>query len=104
MTPLPALLTTAEVAEELRTTAKSVRQWIDEGKLPAITLPGGTFRIRREDVEAILRGNSTTATTTTGIAASFLPAAPAPTPLPQRRSEADDEGTEWGRERPERVA
>lgn len=55
MTPLPALLTTAEVAEELRVHQKTVRQWVDTGKLPAITLPGGTFRIRREDVEAILR-------------------------------------------------
>lgn len=59
MTPLPALLTTAEVAKEFRVHQKTVRQWVDTGKLPAITLPGGIFRYRREDIEAILRGEST---------------------------------------------
>lgn len=61
MTRLPALMTTSEVAEALRVHPKTVRQWADAGRLPAITLPGGTKRFRRESVEAILRGEPTAA-------------------------------------------
>lgn len=55
MTPLPALLTTSEVAETLRVHPKTVRQWAETGKLRSITLPGGTRRYPREAVEAILQ-------------------------------------------------
>jgi excisionase family DNA binding protein len=59
MTPLPNLLTTTEVATEFRVHPRTVRQWVDRGLLSAIVLPGGTKRYRREDVEAILRGEPT---------------------------------------------
>jgi excisionase family DNA binding protein len=52
------LLTTGEAARKLRTSDETIRRWIAEGKLPAITLPSGQFRIRDEDVEAILRGDT----------------------------------------------
>lgn len=57
MTLLPALMTTAEVANELRVHPKTVREWAKSGKLRAIKLPGQrTRRYRREDVDAILAG------------------------------------------------
>lgn len=34
----------------------SVRRWVKSGRLKAIRLPSGRAKIRREDVEAILRG------------------------------------------------
>jgi excisionase family DNA binding protein len=55
--PTP-LLTTGEAGRELRVSDEAIRNWIAQGKLPAITLPSGQFRIRREDVEAILRGDT----------------------------------------------
>ncbi len=48
------LLTVAEVARIDRTTPKTVRRWIDEGKLGAYRL-GGQFRISRKDHELFLR-------------------------------------------------
>lgn len=54
MTPLPALLTTGEVAKLLSVHRATVRRWVDDGQLAAITLPSGTLRFRREDVEALL--------------------------------------------------
>ena len=58
MTPQPALMTTAEVADELRVHQKTVRQWAEAGRIPVITLPGGTLRFRREDVDSILAGSA----------------------------------------------
>ena len=37
-------------------TDETIRRWILDGRLPAINLPSGQKRIRRDDVEAILRG------------------------------------------------
>jgi DNA binding domain, excisionase family len=54
MTPRPPLLTTSEVAEECRVDAETVRQWARQGRITAITLPGGHKRFRREDVDALL--------------------------------------------------
>jgi excisionase family DNA binding protein len=51
-------LTTTQVAEMLQVKQKRVRQWIEEGTLPAIRTPGkerGTFRVRRSDLDAALR-------------------------------------------------
>lgn len=55
MAPLPALLTASEVAERARVSAETVRRWVREGQLPAITLPSGTLRFRAEDIDALLR-------------------------------------------------
>lgn len=54
MTPRSQLLTTNEVAEECKVTAETVRVWVREGRLAAITLPGGLKRFRREDVDRLL--------------------------------------------------
>jgi excisionase family DNA binding protein len=50
-------LTTTQVAEMLQVKQKRVRQWIEEGTLPAVRTPGrerGTFRVRRGDLERVL--------------------------------------------------
>ena len=54
---LHILLTCNEVADELRIHPATVRRLTREGKLPFITLPGGSRRYRREIVEAILAGD-----------------------------------------------
>lgn len=54
----PDLLTTGEAARELSVTDETIRRWIADGLIAAITLPSGQFRIRRENVEAILATDS----------------------------------------------
>jgi excisionase family DNA binding protein len=46
-------LTVAQVADELQVTAQTIRNWIDQGVLPAVRV-GRAFRIRREDVDDLL--------------------------------------------------
>jgi excisionase family DNA binding protein len=38
-------LTTAEVAERLRVSPKTVRAWLEQGELRGFKLPGGEWRI-----------------------------------------------------------
>jgi excisionase family DNA binding protein len=47
------LLTVPQVAEEFQVTAQTVRNWIDAGVLPAVRV-GRAFRVRGEDVDALL--------------------------------------------------
>jgi excisionase family DNA binding protein len=47
------LLTVPQVAEEFQVTAQTIRNWIDQGVLPAVRV-GRAFRVRREDVDALL--------------------------------------------------
>jgi excisionase family DNA binding protein len=47
------LLTVPQVADELQVTAQTIRNWIESGVLPAARI-GRAFRIRREDVDALL--------------------------------------------------
>lgn len=47
------LLTVPQVAEEFQVTAQTIRNWIDQGVLPAVRV-GRAFRIRRADVDALL--------------------------------------------------
>lgn len=56
MTQPSPYLTTSEVAELFKISAESVRNWVRTGKLGAVKLPGGKIRFRREDIEAIERG------------------------------------------------
>jgi excisionase family DNA binding protein len=51
--PESQLLTVPQVAEEFQVTAQTVRNWIDQGVLPAARV-GRAFRIRRSDVDALL--------------------------------------------------
>lgn len=49
----PPMLTVPQVAEEFQVTAQTIRNWIDQGVLPAVRV-GRAFRIRRGDVDALL--------------------------------------------------
>ncbi len=51
-----SLLTTGEAATRLHVTDETVRRWIAAGKIPAITLPSGQFRIPCGVVDDILAG------------------------------------------------
>lgn len=48
-------LTVSQVADQLRTTPRTVQRWIKEGQLRAVRLPGGrSYRIYQDDVDAAL--------------------------------------------------
>jgi len=47
------LLTVPEVADRFQVTAQTIRNWVDHGSLPAVRV-GRAFRIRPEDVDALL--------------------------------------------------
>jgi excisionase family DNA binding protein len=49
----PKLLTVPQVAAEFQVTAQTIRNWIDSGVLPAVRV-GRAFRLRREDVDALV--------------------------------------------------
>ncbi len=53
-------LTVAEVAELLKLNQQTVRNWIDQGSLPALRV-GRRVRIRRSDLERMLERGSTAA-------------------------------------------
>jgi excisionase family DNA binding protein len=49
--PADRLLTTAEIAAELRVSVKTVREWARSGRIkPTATTPGGQYRFRLDDV------------------------------------------------------
>ena len=49
------MLTIKEVADQLGVHEMTVRQWIADGLLPAVRLPGGkAIRVRKEDLDAHL--------------------------------------------------
>lgn len=50
----PTFLSLPEAAAAFEVSLSSVRRWVKDGRLKAITLPNGRRRIRREDVDAIL--------------------------------------------------
>jgi excisionase family DNA binding protein len=53
---VPELLTTAELASELRLSRKTIYRYIRDGKItPEYTLPGGEHRFRLENVIEQLR-------------------------------------------------
>ena len=52
--PEETYLTVAEVAETLKLNQQTVRNWIDQGTLPALRV-GRRVRIKRSDFERILR-------------------------------------------------
>jgi excisionase family DNA binding protein len=53
-----SFLTVAEVAELLKLNQQTVRNWIDQGSLPALRV-GRRVRIRRSDLERLLEESST---------------------------------------------
>jgi excisionase family DNA binding protein len=52
------LLTTTEAARMLGVVRSTILRYVKTGKLQAITLPSRHTRIRREDVEKLLRSPS----------------------------------------------
>ena len=59
LTPPQPLLTKAQVAELLNVSTRTVDRWTDQGLLPAVKMPSGhAVRYRREDVDAIMRGQA----------------------------------------------
>lgn len=52
--PIPELLTLKEVGVLFRVHAKTVTRWIDDGHLPAVVLPSGRRRVRRDTVDKVL--------------------------------------------------
>ena len=64
-----SFLTVAEVAEMLKLNQQTVRNWIDQGSLPALRV-GRRVRIKRSDLERVLeegyRAGPATATQPTG--------------------------------------
>ncbi len=53
-----SFLTVAEVAEMLKLNQQTVRNWIDQGSLPALRV-GRRVRIRRSDLERLLEDGRT---------------------------------------------
>ena len=53
-----SFLTVAEVAELLKLNQQTVRNWIDQGSLPALRV-GRRVRIRRSDLERVLEAGAT---------------------------------------------
>lgn len=58
MTPNEPLLTVDEVAALVRLDGETVRRWARDGLVPSVKLPGGQWRFRQSDVDAILGGNA----------------------------------------------
>ena len=75
------LLTVAEVAAILKLNPQTVRNWIDQGSLPAVRV-GRRVRIRREDFQALVdQGYSGSRPQTSGFdAQAFWDGEPMPLP------------------------
>lgn len=88
------LLTVPQVAAEFQVTPQTIRNWIDSGVLPAVRV-GRAFRLRREDVDAVLdraRADSNSLATRRDVWApdtSQLPARRAWHPTPSVWDEAE---------------
>jgi excisionase family DNA binding protein len=57
-----SFLTVAEVAELLKLNQQTVRNWIDQGSLPAVRV-GRRVRIKRSDFERVIAQSATTPAT-----------------------------------------
>jgi excisionase family DNA binding protein len=53
------LLTARETSGLLGVSTETVLRWVRQGKLPAIRLPGGAIRFRRDEIEAWLTERAT---------------------------------------------
>ena len=85
------LLTVTQVAEEFQVTTQTIRNWIDGGALPAAKI-GRAFRVKREDVDAMLalaQADSASLATRRDLWA------PDRLGLPHRRSEGDLPASVW---------
>jgi excisionase family DNA binding protein len=53
------LLTLHQVAEELQLHIETIREWVREGKLPAIKLSKREYRVARSDLDTFLADRKT---------------------------------------------
>jgi excisionase family DNA binding protein len=53
--PDEQLFTLAEVALELKISEQSLRKWIKAGRIAAVKLPNGRWRLNRKQIEEALR-------------------------------------------------
>ena len=83
-TPDRQLLTVPQVASAFQVTAQTIRNWIDHGTLPAVRV-GRAFRVRREDVDALLERASADSSS---LATRRSLWEPSTTTLPHRRGPA----------------
>lgn len=51
MPAVPNYLTPDEAADRLRVTGRTIRRWVADGKLRAVTLPSGRIRIPEEALD-----------------------------------------------------
>jgi excisionase family DNA binding protein len=97
-----SFLTVAEVAEMLKLNQQTVRNWIDQGSLPALRV-GRRVRIRRSDLERLLEegriaGPESAAQDSSPSAEDFwggeaVGVAESRTDEPERGTAGDDEGS-----------
>lgn len=52
------LLTPAQVAEIWQVSLRTVQRYIQDGRLKAIKLPGGYYRVRPEDADAAVEASA----------------------------------------------
>ena len=69
-----SFLTVAEVAELLKLNQQTVRNWIDQGSLPALRV-GRRVRIRRSDLERVLEAGATRTESSSGAGGRGAPSA-----------------------------
>lgn len=50
----PELLTLEDVADILGMSRSSMYRWAADGRMPVVTLPNGHYRVRRDDLNALL--------------------------------------------------
>ena len=50
----PKLFTLAEVAELLSVRISTIRTWLAKGELIGLKLPGGDWRVRKEELDKML--------------------------------------------------
>lgn len=61
-------LTTGEVAAIFGVTLTTAKRWAEDGRLPSFRTPGGHYRFRPEDVEALKAANARDAGVTSSVA------------------------------------
>ncbi|MGH2849450.1 MAG: helix-turn-helix domain-containing protein [Solirubrobacteraceae bacterium] len=93
-----ALLTVPQVAAVFQVTAQTIRNWIDHGTLPAVRV-GRAFRVRRQDVDALMERASADSGS---LATRRSLWDPATTTLPHRHA-ADQPRSVWDETTPEPV-
>lgn len=53
------LITTTQVAEHFHVDPSTVRKWVEKGLIkPAMSTPGGHYRFRQADVNALMAGKA----------------------------------------------